>query len=189
MCHVSRVRSLLLLLTVPILSVQVWLLVRPFLAGPTPQVEDALALLLAWVALIAWAWFAAALMLVAGEALVTARVRRHRDPSRRAARAVVGLLCGVGVGVGVTMAPAHADTIDLDGLAIPDRVAGQRPAQSPDAAPTVVVRAGDTLWHLAIDHDTTWPELYELNRDVIGSDPDLIHPGQRLLLPTPETQR
>ena len=28
-----------------------------------------------------------------------------------------------------------------------------------------------------------WPDLYALNRDVIGPDPDVIEPGQRLLLP------
>lgn len=28
-----------------------------------------------------------------------------------------------------------------------------------------------------------WPALYEANQDVIGSDPDLIHPGQVIVLP------
>jgi hypothetical protein len=28
-----------------------------------------------------------------------------------------------------------------------------------------------------------WPVIYEANRDVIGSDPDLIQPGQRLMIP------
>lgn len=77
-----------------------------------------------------------------------------------------------------------------------------RPPQT-RAAPSaeVVVRSGDTLWSLAtrqlqeLDrtdaHGTiedatvarAWPVWYELNRDVIGSDPDLLLPGQRLRVP------
>lgn len=57
----------------------------------------------------------------------------------------------------------------------------------------VVVRPGDTLWDLAerdlpetagsaaIAH--RWHLIYDLNRNVIGDDPDLIHPEQRLRLP------
>lgn len=52
---------------------------------------------------------------------------------------------------------------------------------------TVVVRAGDSLWALAaqdLGADATpdrvaqaWPRWWAANRDVIGDDPDLIHPG------------
>ncbi|MEU8586401.1 transglycosylase family protein [Streptomyces sp. NPDC048664] len=42
------------------------------------------------------------------------------------------------------------------------------------------VREGDTLSVIAARHQTTWRELYTRNRDVIGGDPDLIMPGQRL---------
>ncbi|MDQ6857848.1 MAG: LysM peptidoglycan-binding domain-containing protein [Chloroflexota bacterium] len=28
-----------------------------------------------------------------------------------------------------------------------------------------------------------WKEIYELNTDVIGDNPDMIHPGQKLKLP------
>jgi nucleoid-associated protein YgaU len=55
------------------------------------------------------------------------------------------------------------------------------------------VRPGDTLWRLAAgllpeDADTgavasLCARLYELNRAVIGDDPDLIRPGQRLRVP------
>jgi resuscitation-promoting factor RpfA len=58
----------------------------------------------------------------------------------------------------------------------------------------VVVHRGDTLWtiaarHLgehATDQDVAeeWPLWYAANRDVIGTDPDLIRPGQRLAVPT-----
>lgn len=65
----------------------------------------------------------------------------------------------------------------------------------PDSAavPDVVVRRGDTLWGIAARHlgaDATdqdvaeeWPRWFAANRDVIGSDPDLIFPGQRLVTP------
>ncbi|WP_406370634.1 LysM peptidoglycan-binding domain-containing protein [Streptomyces sp. NBC_00647] len=42
------------------------------------------------------------------------------------------------------------------------------------------VRAGDTLSAIAARHGTTWRKLYAANETVIGGDPDLIVPGQRL---------
>lgn len=58
---------------------------------------------------------------------------------------------------------------------------------------TYTVAAGDSLWAIAADHlpegaspadiAAEWPEWFEENRDVIGTDPDLIHPGQVLLVP------
>lgn len=58
----------------------------------------------------------------------------------------------------------------------------------------VTVRQGDSLWSLAArqlghgasdaDIARAWPEWYALNADVIGDDPDVIHPGQQLRIPT-----
>ncbi|MFE9094809.1 transglycosylase family protein [Streptomyces sp. NPDC007264] len=42
------------------------------------------------------------------------------------------------------------------------------------------VRSGDTLSGIAERHGTTWQQLYARNKAVIGADPDLIMPGQRL---------
>ncbi|MET7734048.1 transglycosylase family protein [Streptomyces sp. NPDC005402] len=42
------------------------------------------------------------------------------------------------------------------------------------------VRPGDTLSKVAARHGTTWQKLYAANEAVIGADPDLIVPGQRL---------
>jgi outer membrane biosynthesis protein TonB len=63
----------------------------------------------------------------------------------------------------------------------------------PTTATTVSVRAGDTLWEIAAAHlpagsgdaavAAAWPRWYEANRDVIGPDPDVIHPGQVLTAP------
>lgn len=45
---------------------------------------------------------------------------------------------------------------------------------------TVVVKSGDTLSGIAAKYGKDWHKVYEYNRDVIGSNPDLIFPGQRL---------
>ncbi|MEV6314831.1 transglycosylase family protein [Streptomyces sp. NPDC051776] len=42
------------------------------------------------------------------------------------------------------------------------------------------VARGDTLGSIAEANGTTWRAVYAANRDVIGDDPDLILPGQRL---------
>ncbi|WP_392969077.1 transglycosylase family protein [Streptomyces sp. LN245] len=42
------------------------------------------------------------------------------------------------------------------------------------------VREGDTLSAIAARHGTTWRKIYAANESVIGGDPDLIVPGQRL---------
>ncbi|MDX3075001.1 transglycosylase family protein [Streptomyces sp. NPDC088354] len=42
------------------------------------------------------------------------------------------------------------------------------------------VRPGDTLSRIAADHGTSWKKLYAVNASVIGADPNLIYPGQRL---------
>ncbi|MEU5113749.1 transglycosylase family protein [Streptomyces longwoodensis] len=43
------------------------------------------------------------------------------------------------------------------------------------------VRQGDTLSTIAAANGTTWQRLYAANQAVVGGDPDLIVPGQRLL--------
>ncbi|MET8582155.1 transglycosylase family protein [Streptomyces collinus] len=45
-----------------------------------------------------------------------------------------------------------------------------------------IVREGDTLSIIAARHGTTWQRIYAANRPVIGGDPDVIVPGQRLAL-------
>lgn len=60
-----------------------------------------------------------------------------------------------------------------------------------------VVQSGDSLWRIArgvlsANGDTPsggeisdlWRAIYSLNRQVIGDNPSLIHPGQTLNLPT-----
>ncbi|MEU4171382.1 transglycosylase family protein [Streptomyces sp. NPDC026665] len=68
--------------------------------------------------------------------------------------------------------------------------AKQEAAKTPSRAPGHVnrgssrgdytVRQGDTLSAIAARHGTTWRKIYAANQSVIGGDPDLIVPGQRL---------
>lgn len=56
----------------------------------------------------------------------------------------------------------------------------------------VTVTVGDTLAEIAQDELgglDEWRTLYDLNRDVVGSDPDLIHPGQVLRLPSDQARK
>ncbi|MGC4892658.1 transglycosylase family protein [Micromonospora sp. DT31] len=57
------------------------------------------------------------------------------------------------------------------------------PQRSPGAG-TYVVRSGDTLSEIAVAQrvDGGWHALHERNRAVVGDDPGLIFPGQRLRL-------
>jgi hypothetical protein len=67
------------------------------------------------------------------------------------------------------------------------------PRRAAEREPLVTVRAGDSLWSIAAAHlgpDATsaqiaaqWPRWYARNRGVIGDDPTLIRPGQRLRPP------
>jgi hypothetical protein len=67
------------------------------------------------------------------------------------------------------------------------------PSRAGEPDPVVTVRPGDSLWSLAaadLGRDATpaqiaaaWPRWYAANRGVIGNDPTLIRPGQRLRPP------
>lgn len=82
-------------------------------------------------------------------------------------------------------------------LARPGFHDGAPATTSTDATRDVVVRPGDSLWSIAedalgADADLTdlvdhWHRTYATNRHVVGTDPDLIHPGQRLVLPPGRT--
>lgn len=113
-------------------------------------------------------------------------------------RRAVLVACGVAV-IGAS-GPARADP-DVAGLPLPDRATGEATLTwlaEASATRTVVVRPGDSLWSIATadlppsagadEVAAYWHRIYRLNRAVVGADPDLIHPHQRLLLP-PRTDR
>lgn len=138
-----------------------------------------------------WAWLSAM--------SAVAEVWRGRAPgpgrSRSPIRRLVLACCGVAL---VAPSPALADDqhpapVSIDGLPMPDRAVGPAHHRHHADATSVVVGPGDCLWHLAaagLPADATtseiaarWHAIYRLNRTTIGADPNLIRPGQRLVLP------
>lgn len=127
--------------------------------------------------------------------------------------AVPALAAPAGPGISVSSTPVPATAVPAPPLPDLDRPAGPpakqpRPATlpppataprpPPSAAPTptdsaVVVHRGDSLWRIAARHlgpgatdveiAAAWPRWYAANRSVIGPDPDLLLPGQRLSPP------
>lgn len=92
-------------------------------------------------------------------------------------------------------APATPAAAPAPASAAPFAAAPAPAAPAPPTAPaTVVVAPGDSLWSLAersLGHGATaqqvaatWPAWWAANRDVLGPDPHVIHPGDRLTPPT-----
>jgi hypothetical protein len=87
--------------------------------------------------------------------------------------------------------PVSAVAAALTGLPLPDRQRGT-PSERP-AEHRVEVRPGDTLWAIAVRSLPAGADpgavarrcrhIHQTNRAVIGDDPDLIRPGQRLRVP------
>ena len=160
----------------------------------------------------AWLWLATAVV-------TTDAARGRRSRHRVVPGAVLRLVlaaCGLAL---VGGAPAHAGDpggkSPLEGLPLPDRAttttyvsqvfaqaasrqdrAGIRSRPQPGI---VVVGPGDTLWSIAradlpahADDGAVAVrvrEIHQANRAVIGTDPDLIRPDQRLRMPRPTTMR
>jgi len=104
--------------------------------------------------------------------------------AKRAAPEMAGYAPGAPVPL-VTTVPRADGSQD----AAEQAAAGQAAQHSAD----VVVRRGDSLWGIAARQlgadarpaaiAAQWPRWYAANRHVIGADPDVIHPGQRLRPP------
>ena len=99
-----------------------------------------------------------------------------------------------GVAGALTVPAAQAEDLGVDGLQLPDRPLVADAVDPAPRQPVVVVQSGDTLWAIARDRlgrdtDITITahavrRWHDANREVIGGDPDLIHPGQRLAPPS-----
>jgi hypothetical protein len=171
--------------------------------------DDALLALCAAVLLgcLLWLLVAAALAMAAqvaeGIAPASRSVRLLRRACERGCPLLVRRLVGAGLGVALTAGLATAPTLaappggpdPLTGLPLPDRPTGsaRAAATAASAAATVVVRPGQSLWSItadllpasATDADITiaWHRLHRANAGRIGTDPDLILPGTRLVVP------
>lgn len=63
---------------------------------------------------------------------------------------------------------------------------GERGGQGATSERTYTVKPGDTLSDIAeaeMGDAKRWPELYAANKDAVGENPDLIHPGLVLKIP------
>jgi len=148
---------------------------------------------------VAWMWLVTTAVVI--EAL---RRPDHLAPARHGVptgvRRVVLAACGVALAGGL-LPPSHAAASAaaspqhhrsgplLAGLPLPDRAV----APSSSGPRAVVVRPGDTLWSIAAADlprgsaaeriTERWRAIYATNASLIGPDPDVIVPGQRLRIP------
>lgn len=77
----------------------------------------------------------------------------------------------------------------VSGSKIPDGGRGNnssRPSSSKTKPGTYTVKRGDCLWNIAkkfYGDATKWPTIYKKNKSVVGKNPNLIYPGQKLVIP------
>ena len=77
---------------------------------------------------------------------------------------------------------------NYNGIANPNKIyAGQvikipNGTSSASVSTTYVVKKGDTLSGIASKYGTTWQKIYEDNKSVIGSNPNTIYAGQKLII-------
>ncbi|GAB2444623.1 hypothetical protein GCM10027062_25800 [Nocardioides hungaricus] len=172
-------------------------LLLPVALAPTARFDELLARACAVAGTLAAGW----LWVVATAVAVEARRGRTRVPVPAAVRRLLLVACGAALVAGLASpagaapggdAPQTAVAVVADalaGLPLPDRAHGRAAPRAAPRAERVTVQAGDTLWGLAEEHlgsGDRWPEIYALNRAVVGGDPDLIQPAQRLRLPAKE---
>jgi LysM repeat protein len=160
---------------------------------------------LALVGVAGWAAVALGACALGG---TSAAVGRRLLPRALRGALLAGVLTGLSLGTahaGTDTAPDQGSAVlPLDGLVLPDRptttdlvatssVTAPPPREGPDQETVVLVAPGDTLWSIAATHlpaNATVADVAEAvrrwhraNHDVVGADPDLIRPGQRLVLP------
>ncbi|GIN03117.1 hypothetical protein Pve01_47750 [Planomonospora venezuelensis] len=153
---------------------------------------------------LGWLWLVTSVTVAE---LVAGRAPRGGGATRR----LVLLACGAAVVAGTAL-PAQAAGGDgaerLVGLPLPERPVAPAtdiathaaadtpttPVSHPTTGDAYVVRAGDSLWSIARAHpapdagvEARWRAIWRLNQEVVGEDPDLIHPGQALRLPATDT--
>lgn len=168
--------------------------------GSAPALVLALTGLLAWVV---WAWGAVGLLVTAASGLpglpgAAARlVAALLVPERLRSAAALALGVGIALTSPASAAPSPPGPPDWPAGTTDPPPATAEPADEPPEQHVVV--PGDCLWSIAADRlagpgrhptdartaraVTAW---FAVNADVIGADPDLIHPGQVLQAPPPD---
>lgn len=163
------------------------------------------------VALSVLGWLLLGWFTLAGTALALSRLPGRVGGLARGlcpalgARVLAGILGGAAAGVLAAPAAASAASGPATWPSLDWAPATAAPASTPAPVPVradppprplpplVTVRPADTLWRIAAEHlppgasdaavAAAWPRWYAANRAVIGADPDLLHPGERLRAP------
>ena len=159
-------------------------------ASPDGRVAAVLTIAATGTGLLGWtAWCGT--LLVAGQQ-AWHRSRRPTGRWLRLAAATLGLATGLaGTAPGLAAEPPSAGcepdrlSARLAGLplpTLPGPIGAVGAVATARRGAPYLVRPGDSLWSIA---DRRWRHWYAANRDVIGPDPDLILPGQRLRPPAP----
>ena len=123
---------------------------------------------------------------------MTSHARHRRPGSGRAPRTALAIAAGgataafplLGPASALAAPPAPALTSPADPAPTSPAPAAQ-PGSSAGHTVSHTVRPGESLSVIARELHVTggWKELYARNRGVVGADPDLIRPGQRLVVP------
>ncbi len=107
-------------------------------------------------------------------------------------------VAGVGSNRDVATGGVRGVSVPRSGVSPTAKARRQAPPLAPELESPVVtqvhvVEPGDCLWRIAEDLlpenssdaliDSLWKEIYALNEVTIGADPNLIEPGQQLILP------
>jgi resuscitation-promoting factor RpfA len=146
------------------------------------------------VGLTVLAWVAGGTVLSLGAALPGWLGRGADALARRWAPVLVRTAVRASLGLGLaaaTSVPALAASAPSPAPQWPSLDRAPVPAVAPaHHTQPYVVRPGDTLWEIAARHlgghptaadiAKAWPAWWAANRNVVGDNPNLIHPGQRL---------
>ncbi|MGJ9413440.1 LysM peptidoglycan-binding domain-containing protein [Aeromicrobium sp. CF4.19] len=145
------------------------------------------------------------LLALAGWTLLTLLLASTRGAPARLGRRLVPAAVRAALFTGAVAATASAAQAGespwpVDGLRLPERAVVAQSDPTPSTTPTVrqdeaiTVQDGDTLWGLATARLSSNAgddavaslvrRIHQANRARIGPDPDIIHPGQRLVVPT-----
>lgn len=211
---VERVIRALALATASVVAAVLLWTCRPSAPGLGDGPDAAIVTAAAWLAEILASYLVAAVGTSTIAALLGSRPPSGRllealSPRvvRRLVEAVIGVsVAAAGLQPGTSVAradaghpkPAATDrarlplSLDWPGL---DRPTASRPRPGPTGRRAVVVAPGDSLWAIAARAlgpgagaarvAVEWPRWWAANRAIVGADPDLVRPGERLLPPRP----
>jgi LysM repeat protein len=179
------------------------------LDAPPDLAISRLAAAAAWLCLC-WVALALVLAVLAGLPGVVGRASRALS-CRVVPRGLrLGLEAALGVSIATAPVVAPVTAFADNGNPTPTWTVPSLDRPVPHTTPSVpaasvqpthyVVQAGDCLWSIAREHlgsraavdaaiAAAWPRWYAANRHVIGANPDVLQPGQQLVIPTEGARR